>query len=74
VNDDIFFGNDRGLVLGPYTKGEIQPQLRAVEKLRGGEAACEVYAVPARSLAEAESKLQRELAREQREADREVEL
>ena len=70
MNDEIFYGNDRGLVLGPYTKGEIQPQLRAVEKLRGGEAACEVYAVPAGSLAEAESKLRRELAR----ADREAEL
>jgi hypothetical protein len=69
VNDDVYFGNDRGRVLGPYDKGEIQPQLRAREMLRGGEAGNRVYMVPARSLAEAETRLQRELAREDREAD-----
>lgn len=69
MNDDIYFGNDQGLVLGPYAKGEIQPQLSAVEKLRDGETSREVYMVPARSLPEAETKLYRELAREDREAE-----
>jgi hypothetical protein len=69
MNDEIYYGNSRGLVLDPYATGEIQPQLRAVEKLRGGEAEREVYVVPARSLAEAQTKLQRELAREDREAE-----
>jgi hypothetical protein len=70
MNDEIYFGNDRGLVLGPYTKGKIQPQLRAVETLRGGpEGKNEVYAIPARSIAEADTKLQRQLAAEDREAE-----
>jgi hypothetical protein len=69
VNDEIFYGDERGVVLGPYAKGEIKPQLRAVELLKGGEASREVYMVPARSLPEAETKLQRELAREDREAE-----
>ena len=69
MSDEIFYGDERGVVFGPYVKGEIQPQLRAVELLKGGEAERQVYAVPARSLAEAQTKLQREL---QREADREM--
>jgi hypothetical protein len=69
VNDEIFYGNERGVVLGPYVKGEIQPQLRAVELLKGGKAERQVYAVPASSLVEAETKLQREL---QRETDQEM--
>ena len=69
MNDEIFYGNDRGRVLGPYDKGEIQPQLRAVQTLKGDHEEHQVYAVPARSLAEAQTKLQRELAREDREAE-----
>jgi hypothetical protein len=69
MNDEVYYGNAAGVVLGPYSKGEIQPQLRAVELLKGGEAERQVYAVPARDLAEAKTKLQCELAREDREAE-----
>jgi hypothetical protein len=69
MNDEIFYGNDRGLVLGPYAKGEIKPQLRAVEKLRDGEADRQVYAVRGRTIEDATANLQRELAREDREAE-----
>lgn len=56
---ELYLGNSRGTVLGPYDKNEIRPQLRARQILSLGNA--DVYAVQARNLAQAHDKLKAEL-------------
>jgi len=49
---DLYFGNDLGEILGPYTADEIEPQQRAKQHLGLGKGR-EVYAVRAQSTAHA---------------------
>lgn len=59
---DIYLGDDRGAVIGPYGDSEIQPRLRGEEWL-SSQGAGEVYAVRARDIEDARARIASEVRR-----------
>jgi hypothetical protein len=63
--DEIYWGSDTGMVLGPYTKEGISQHIRAKNTLIANHGATDVYCIEgATSLEDAQAKLAAQRKRE----------